>query len=136
MRLRSITGVPRYKNVENRRVDWSGESKSKFQMEVRGLLFPFWKHNVVYEEFPVFGTKLTLDFFNATKFISIEVQGGQHTKFVPYFHQTGRAAFTDQLKNDRIKRIFCEMNDIQLIEIFWEDKKKLNEEFIESLISV
>lgn len=132
MRLLNINGRPQFKKVSHRAIDWKGESKSKFQKGVKFYLHPLWYHHVVYEEFPVYGTLYTLDFFNATKKIAIEVQGGQHTKFTKYF-QKSEFDFLKQLKIDETKRKFCEMNNIQLIEIFYEEKKELSINFLKEL---
>ncbi len=123
MRLLDINGRPRFKNVDNRRISWDGESKSKFQKGAKFYLHPLWFHHVVYEEFPVYGTRYTLDFFNANKKIALEIQGSQHTKFTPYF-QKSQFDYLKQLKIDECKRRFCEINRIKLIEIFWEDRKE------------
>lgn len=132
MRLFDVNGRPRFKKVDDRRINWKGESKSKFQKGVKFYLYPLWYHHVVYEEFPVYGTRYTLDFFNATRKIAIEVQGGQHTKFTKYF-QNSEFDFLKQLKNDDTKREFCERNGIKLIEIFYEDKKELSIKYLKEL---
>lgn len=132
MRLFDVNGRPRFKNTEDRRISWEADSKSKFQKGVKLYLHPLWFHHVVYEEFPVFGTRYTLDFFNASKKMAIEVQGGQHTKFTPYF-QKGEFDYLKQLKIDETKRKFCELNNIELIEIFWEDKKELSINYLKEL---
>lgn len=133
MRLFDINGRPRFKNVEDRRINWNGESKSKFQKGVKFLLHPLWyHHNPVYEEFPIYGTRYTLDFFNGQKKIAIEVQGGQHTKFTSYF-QKDEFDYLKQLKIDESKRKFCDLNKIKLVEIFWEDKKELSINYLKEL---
>ena len=133
MRLFDINGRPRFKKVSDRAINWDGESKSKFQKNVKFYLHPLWYHHTgVYEEFPVYGTRYTLDFFNAQKKIAIEVQGGQHTKFTKYF-QNSEFDFLKQLKIDDVKREFCRINDITLIEIFYEDKKELSIKFLKEL---
>lgn len=132
MRLKTVKGIPRHLNVKSRRINWEGDSKSKFQKEVKRLLLPFWHHHVVFEEFPVYGTRYTLDFFNANKSIAIEVQGKQHTKFIPYFHRN-QFDYLEQLKKDEMKRKFCELNGITLLEIFEEDIKKLSPEYMTKL---
>ena len=64
---------------------------------------------------------MTFDFYNANKKIAIEVQGAQHTKYVPFFHQT-RSDFASQIKRDEKKLEFCRINKIKLIEIYPEDQ--------------
>ena len=89
----------------------------------------FWQQNIVFEEFPIVGTRLTLDFYNANKKIAIEVQGRQHTGFVKFFH-TNRMNFLHQLNRDKKKERFCELNKITLVTIFENDT--INKELFES----
>ena len=63
-------------------IDWDKPSRSKFQTAVKKFLFPYWKNDIVFEEFRVAGSRLTLDFYNANNKIAVEVQGALHTKFV------------------------------------------------------
>lgn len=107
----------RCKNLRKHLVDWSGTSRSKFQFQVKKFLQKYWNENIVFEEFPIVGTRLTLDFYNANKKIAIEVQGRQHTKFIEFFHQN-RMNFLHQLKRDEQKERFCELNDIKLVTIY------------------
>jgi len=132
MKLIDINGRPRFKNVASKRIDWDGDSRSKFQKSVKFYVRPLWNHHVVYEEFPVYGTRYTLDFFNATRKIAIEVQGGHHTKFNPFFHKN-QFDYKEQLMRDEKKRRFCELNNINLIEIFYEDKKDLSISYLREL---
>ena len=136
MRLRTVDGILRNKNVTGRMIDWDKKSRSTFQKDVKDLLKPFWDLDVIYEEFPVYGTRYSLDFYNATRNIAIEVQGGQHTKYNPFFHNSNRQNFRHQLRIDESKRKFCELNNIHLIEIFEEERSKLSLAFIEKLLSV
>ena len=133
MRLFDINGRLRFKNVADRTIDWNGDSKSKFQNHVKALLRPIWSlHLGVYEEFPVYGTRYTLDFFNAQKKIAVEVQGGHHTKFTKYF-QASEFDFLQQLKIDETKRRFCDINGIKLVEVFWDEKSKLSIKYLQEL---
>lgn len=111
----------RCKNVRQYLIDWNKTSRSNFQFEVKKFLEKFWIGNVVFEEFPIVGTRLTLDFYNANKKIAIEVQGRQHTKYIEFFHQN-KINFLNQLKRDQQKERFCELNNIKLLTIFPDDK--------------
>ena len=102
-------------------IDWDSSSKSKFQKNVKSFLKEYWSNHVVFEEFPVVGTRLSLDFFNANKHIAIEVQGDQHTKYVPFFHGKYKNNYLQQLKRDHQKQQFCELNNIKLVEIYSSD---------------
>ena len=132
MRLLNINGRATNKNVHSRLIDWNAKSKSKFQKEIKELLYPYWKNHVVYEEFPVYSTRLTLDLYNATKNIAIEAQGSQHTEFNPFFHKS-QHDLLHQYKNDILKRQFCELNKIELVEIFYEEKNKLSTAFLKEI---
>jgi hypothetical protein len=133
MKLYSPSGRLKGKNVSKNRINWEGTSKSEFQRIVKQALFPFWKNEIVYEEFPVFGTRLSVDFYNATRLIAVEVQGIQHMKYTPYFHARGRDDFLQQIKKDEKKRQFCLYNQITLVEIFPEEKDKLTPDKLKSL---
>jgi hypothetical protein len=111
-------GTKRIKNVKKRIIDWSAPSKSKRQREVKKFLKKYWQSHVVFEEFPVAGTRLSIDFYNANKKIAVEVQGSQHTKYNSFFHGGHKNNYLEQLKRDEMKFKFCELNEIQLIEIY------------------
>jgi len=98
-------------------INWEKGSRSKLQGKIKEFLKVFWDGDVVFEEFPVVGTRLTLDFYNATKHIAIEVQGNQHTKYNKFFHKGNKMNYLHQLKRDDDKLAFCDLNSIKLIEV-------------------
>ena len=102
-------------------IDWDGKSRSKIQRSVKLFLKPFWSHKVVFEEFPMAGSRLSFDLFNASDRIAIEVQGQQHTKYTPFFHGKNKINYIDQLRRDKLKMDFCKKNKINLIEIYFND---------------
>ena len=123
MKFTTLTGRERrIPKIKKYIIDWDGESKSKIQFRSKQFLKKYWQHHVVFEEFPVAGSLLTIDFYNATKRIAVEVQGGQHRRYVPFFHNNYKNNYLDQLRRDKNKRDFCELNDIKLIEIYDTDK--------------
>ena len=131
MRFKTLTGATRtVKKAKNFLIDWDGKSRSKIQYNAKQFLKKYWSNHIVFEEFPVAGTKLSLDFYNANKKIAVEVQGRQHTKYVPFFHGKNKINYLNQLKRDRDKLNFCELNDIQLVEIY--DGDELSEKLFES----
>ena len=103
-------------------IDWEAASKSKRQREVKKFLEKYWHKQIVFEEFPVAGSLMTFDFYNASKKVAIEVQGAQHTKYVPFFHGKNKINYLSQLKRDQDKYNFCEINSIELLEIYPKDK--------------
>ena len=109
------------KNAKKYLIDWEKPSRSKFQTTVKKFLYKYWKNDIVFEEFRVVGSRLTLDFYNANKKIAVEVQGAQHTKFVKFFHKN-HFKYADQLKRDEQKLNFCQANKIQLAEVYPKDE--------------
>jgi hypothetical protein len=123
MKFKTINGGTRpIFNAKKYLIDWDGKSRSKIQKSVKVFLKKYWHKHVVFEEFPVAGTRLSLDFYNANKKVAIEVQGVQHKKHVPFFHGENKYNFLNQLKRDQDKAAFCEINDILLIEVYEEDE--------------
>jgi hypothetical protein len=129
MKFKTLDGKERtVKNIKKYLIKWDGKSRSKLQQHVKIFLKSYWQGDVVFEEMKVAGTRLSLDFYNANKKIAIEVQGEQHFKFVPFFHNT-RGSYLKQIKRDVKKIEFCKLNEINLIEIYPKDN--LNKDFFE-----
>ena len=112
---RNLKGAKKYL------INWEGKSRSKFQNNVKNFLKSYWVHDIVFEEFRIVGTRLSLDFYNANKKIAVEVQGDQHVKYVKHFHKN-RLKYLEQLKRDQKKLDFCDFNGIKLVEIYSKDK--------------
>lgn len=108
--------------------DWDASTRSKFQDKVKEFVRFTWQDDVVFEELPVLGTRLSIDIYNASKKVAIEIQGRQHIEFVKHFHKNKQGQIS-QLKRDQIKFDFCQKNDIKLIEIY--DEKEITKEFFE-----
>jgi hypothetical protein len=132
MRFKDLNGRERYLNIEKSRIRWDDSSVSKFQFEVKQFLKYYWSHHVVYEEMPLLGTRLRLDFYNANKKIAIECNGRQHGTYNKFFHKGNRYNYFYQIKRDSKKFFWCEKNGITLIEIEPEDLP-LTENFFKSL---
>jgi len=126
MIFKTLTGsLKRVTKPKKYLVDWRSKSRSNIQFRAKVFLENHWKDHVVFEEFPVAGTRLRFDFYNANKRVAVEVHGQQHTKFVPFFHKR-RSGFVSQLRRDQQKVDFCELNKIRLVEIF--NEKEINKE--------
>tara|TARA_A200000159_G_scaffold47251_1_gene43562 strand:+ start:13276 stop:13692 length:417 start_codon:yes stop_codon:yes gene_type:complete len=109
------------KNVSKYLIDWDSKCRSGIQKDVKDKVKPYWFADVVFEEFPVAGTRMTLDLYNATQKIAIEVDGNQHYKFNRFFHSDSRQKFLHQLQRDEKKEYFCEINNIKLIRVLESD---------------
>lgn len=121
MRLFNIYGRLVSKNVQKYRIKWNKKSRSKIQYKVKQLLKPYWQNQVVYEEFPVYGTKMKVDILNATKRVAVEVQGRQHSEFNKFFHKNSRSEYLQSIKRDQDKALWLQKNSFKLIEITEED---------------
>tara|TARA_R110000824_G_scaffold265390_1_gene454297 strand:- start:33189 stop:33596 length:408 start_codon:yes stop_codon:yes gene_type:complete len=122
MKFKTLTGSEkRVSKPKKYLISWDQESKSKIQFAAKQFLKEYWENHVVFEEFPIAGTRLSFDFYNANKKIAVEVQGAQHTKYVPFFHGR-KSQFISQLRRDQQKIDFCALNNIKLVEIFHDEK--------------
>ena len=109
------------KNVSKYLIDWDSKCRIGIQKDVKDQVKPYWFADVVFEEFPVAGTRMTLDLYNATQKIAIEVDGNQHYKFNRFFHSDSRQKFLHQLQRDEKKEYFCDINNIKLIRVLESD---------------
>lgn len=130
MKFQTLTGRIKDVNINKLLIDWDGDFGSDFEAEVADYLYPFWKNDVVVTQLKVAGTKLTIDFFNVTRRIAIEVQGRQHQEYVPFLSGS-RSGYLSQIKRDMMKSDFCAINKIKLVEILPEDMP-LNKSFFKT----
>ena len=136
MRLYNIHGRLVKKNVSKYLINWDKPCRSKFQFSVKQFLKAYWRYQICYEEFPVYGTRMKVDIINATKKIAVEVNGDQHSKFTPFFHGNSRTKYLESIKRDWKKTEWLDKNDFKLIEIETKDLKLLSPEYIEKKCSV
>lgn len=131
MRFVKLNGDVATKNVVKYLINWSKSTRSKFQDGVKFALRPFWKKEIVYEEFPVIGTKMTLDLVNMSRKIAVEIQGEQHQAYNKFYHNGNESNWISQLERDMKKKEWCKLNRLRVIEIFPHDmpltQKKLEE---------
>ncbi len=130
MRLLSASGILQWKNCNKYKIDWDKPSRSKIQKQVKDFLRPYWeKYTGVYEEFPVFGTKLKVDFICISLKIAVEVHGPQHENYNKFFHNGSRLNFLNSIKRDVKKMKWLELNGFRLVEIYFDEIKELGAEF-------
>ncbi len=95
--------------------------KSELHLRARALVKKSFPCETILEEVTLPGSKrngsvLYADFLIPGCSVMIEVQGEQHSKFIPFFH--GNAdGFKNSKKRDMDKREWCELNNITLIEL-------------------
>lgn len=132
MKLYNIYGKVVGKNVSKYLIDWDGKSRSKVQFNTKQFLKKYWKNHIVYEEFPVFGSRLKVDIINATLKIAVEVHGKQHSSFNKFFHNDSRLNYLKSIKRDVAKEKWLSLNNFQLIEVYEDEVKDLSEEFFKT----
>jgi len=66
------------------------------------------------------GTTLYLDFYCPLKKVAYEVHGEQHYKMIPHFHSNVQG-FIKQKKRDGEKERWCELNDITLVKLAFNE---------------
>lgn len=101
-------------SADERNVD---KQCSAYHVRARAVLARIYPNDRTHEEVQLpgcQGQKLFLDFFLPLRRLAVEVQGEQHTKFIPHFHGT-MAGFLASLKRDRVKRQWCEMNEMVFV---------------------
>jgi hypothetical protein len=136
MKLLNIYGKAVSKNVTKYIIDWDGPSLSKIQFKTKQFLKQYWKNHVVYEEFPVYGSLLKVDLFNATKKIAVEVHGPQHSSFNKFFHNESRLNYLKSIKRDVAKGKWLEMNNIFLVEIYDKEVDDLSHLFFKQKFNI
>ena len=129
MRLFNINGRLQKKSVSKYLINWNKKSRSKVQFKTKKFLEPFWKGHIVYEEFPVYGSRMTVDILNATKKLAVEVQGKQHGEFNKFFHSNSRLKYLEGIKRDIKKAEWLENNGFILLEIEENEVDSLSLEF-------
>ncbi len=135
MQLFNIKGRLVKKNVSRYLVNWDRKCKSIIQYKVKQFLRPYWSGHVVYEEFPVYGSLLTVDILNASYKLAVEVQGEQHTEF-HYFHGGEPMNYLAGIKRDVQKQEWLDKNGYQLIEINYDEIDKLSRAFFKEKFGV
>lgn len=128
MKLYNIRKKIISRNVAKYLIKWDGKSLSAPQRQVKQFLKPYWQFDMVYEEFPVYGTRLSVDLLNASRKISIEVHGPQHEEF-HYFHNGNRFNYLKGIKNDVEKSKWLEMNGFNQVVIYTHEMELLSKPF-------
>lgn len=96
--------------------------RSKLQYLTGQYLRAKYPFDVILEDFKC-PDGFDLDFFLPKRKLAYEVQGRQHTEFVPFFHKN-EAGFKEHQTRDSNKKRFCEINEITLIYIYTEEDLK------------
>jgi len=93
--------------------------KSKYHDRARQVIIKAYPTVIISEEIPIVlrrGKTCFLDFYLSLYKTAIEIQGEQHYKFIPHFHKT-KLNFLSAKRRDAEKKEWCELNNIRLIEL-------------------
>lgn len=134
MKFRTLTGRPKDLSIHDWLIDWEGDSLSQFQADCKDFFYPYWKNDIVCEEFRIGVGRMSIDLFNVTKRIAAEIQGSQHSKYNAFLSGS-RAGYLGQLKRDMKKAKWCEVNGITLIEIH-PHNMPLTKEWVEETFKI
>jgi len=63
---------------------------------------------------------LELDCYNHSLGLAVEIQGQQHSRFIPYFHKSLKD-FQDQQERDRFKYTLCRQHGIRLVYVNYDE---------------
>jgi hypothetical protein len=136
MRLLNLNGKLQTKNVRKYLIKWDDKSKSKVQFNVKQFLKKYWVGHIVYEEFPVYGSRLKVDIFNATCKVAVEVHGKQHEEYNEFFHNKSREEYRKSFERDQSKAKWLEKNGYKLVIVYENEVDKLNKEFFSEKFGV
>lgn len=107
------------------------QSKSQGQYLLGRQLCKLYTGTVILEEFPVIGTRLSLDFYLPHIKLAFEYDGRQHREFNPFFHNTSKD-FERQKERDQEKELWCKLNNIKLVRV---TSGQINLETLKGLIT-
>ena len=117
------------KGLDGRTYPWnltkkcSPSKRSAGHLRCRELLRELFPLDQRLEEITLPGTGgLKFDFFLPSRRLAVEVQGVQHDRFVAHFHKH-RVGFLQSRGRDGRKAEFCELNEIDLVELPYNESE-------------
>jgi hypothetical protein len=120
------------KDLDNNNHNWqltgnmskgSLENKSSYHLKARELLTDLFPTLQILEEVPIplrRSETLFLDFYLPLKKLCLEIHGEQHYKFVAFYH-SNMLGFLKAQKRDKEKQEWCSINNIQFIELPYDE---------------
>ncbi len=119
-------------NITKYLIQWDRKCRSKFQKEVKDFFALHCKTDLWAEEMPVFGSRMTIDMVDLSKKFAVEVQGAFHESYNSWAHKGNKLNYLGQIKRDESKRLWCEKNDLLLVEIYPKDLPLTKQFFIDN----
>lgn len=123
MKLTGLDGKSHNVNISANKYPLRNEAacKSAIQYRCGQMIHQAYPSEVILEEFPLPGGKLTLDFFLPRLRVAFEIHGVQHDKFVGHFHKNVQGFHKSRMR-DNNKSHWCAINNIRLFEVRSEDE--------------
>lgn len=125
MNVKDLDGKNHYWHL-NGNINKDSENKSSYHKLARSILKRIYPTMQILEEVTINIRKseyLYLDFYIPLIKKCIEVHGEQHYKFVPHYH-SNQLAFLKAKKRDYEKKEWCELNNIQYIELPYNNQEE------------
>ena len=110
-----------YKLPKKHKLNKEQKNASKLHKRTRSLLKKIYPLDIILEEVVLPGTgNLRADFYLPDRKLIIECHGRQHYEFVAHFHGS-KLGFFEYTHNDRKKVEWCEINNIRIVELPYDE---------------
>ena len=103
------------------------KNRSQYHIQARMLLRDMFKGYILLEEVKMPGSRcpskksaLFVDFFLLNLMLAVEIHGKQHYEYTPFFHKS-KIGYLHSIERDKIKKQWCDLNNIQLIVLKYSD---------------
>lgn len=120
MKVKSVNNPSQIVTWDLRESSWPMKSaascRSKIQFDIGQIIKKRYPLDPILEDVTIPETRLSIDFYIPHRKLAVEVQGEQHDEMNPYFHKSN-ADFEEQKQRDELKRFFCDLNGIKLLEL-------------------
>lgn len=117
MKVKTIDGKEYDLSISSKIAAGNKRKCSQLHTTAREILRKKYPNSCIYEEVPIIvekKQKLYLDFFLPSLNLAVEVNGKQHYIFNNYHHKS-TLHFRKMQMNDRKKKEWCEINNIRLV---------------------
>lgn len=118
MKIRSLNGKEGNWDLRESKypVKTKETCKSKIQYACGQLIRKRFPLDMILEDVYVPVERIYLDFYLPNRKLAFEVQGQQHGKYIPFFHNS-QQDFRESIQRDERKAKWCEINKIELVTV-------------------
>lgn len=121
MKILDIYGRERRVNIKKYYIKWGEKVASNLQWGVKNIVEPFFRNDIVLEEFVIPSSLLRIDILNISKKIAIEVHGEQHEKYNKHFHKTVSGYLSSYRRDGEKRKWIEETMSYKLIEVNFDE---------------